>query len=63
MAKKKQILFLLPKRPAFPESSNGPRSPSPKHQELDIFRHLDMIAELARRRVHGNGGKENEMDS
>ncbi len=44
MAKKKQTLFHSP-------------AVAPLIKEVDIFRNLDIIAELARRRAYGNEDK------
>jgi hypothetical protein len=52
MAKKKQILFLRAARP---------RISSRIIKELDIFRNLDTMAQLDRRRTHGGKGKSNAL--
>jgi hypothetical protein len=52
MAKKKQILFLIAARPL---------SSSSIIKEVDIFRNLDTMAQLDRRRTHGGKGKSNAL--
>jgi len=52
MAKKKQILFLRAAHPRFS---------SRIIKEVDIFRNLDTMAQLDRRRTHGGKGKNNAL--